>query len=111
MDVETFASEPLSALAQNGLFKQITLDIDEDIASGRVHISERQFLRLYFNGITDVMAFALIDNERRIWGIDRDNIRGWHLHPADNPDSHVAIEPLTIPEITARLAEVVSNQS
>jgi len=40
MDVETFVSELLSALAQNGLFKQITLDIDEDIASGRVHISE-----------------------------------------------------------------------
>ncbi len=66
-------------------------------------------LRFYFNRITGTMAFALIDGQRRIWGIDYDNRRGWHVHPKEDPEDHVGIGPLTVREIVSRLQAVLAN--
>ncbi|MEK7327065.1 MAG: hypothetical protein AAB217_17620 [Chloroflexota bacterium] len=109
MNTKTFSSELLSALAGTNLFQHVSLSAEGPIADGRAYISEDKFLNFYFNEETGTLAFALIDREKRAWGIDRDNLRGWHLHPSDNPDSHVTIEPMTISEIIARLSDVLSN--
>jgi len=65
------------------------------------------FLRFYFNKISGTLAFALIEKQKRIWGIDHDNRRGWHLHPEENPSEHVGIEALTVPEIVRRLQNLL----
>ena len=64
------------------------------------------FLQVYFNAQTETTAFALIKEDKRAWGIDFDSIRGWHLHPVENPDDHLIIETKTIKEIIAHLAKV-----
>ena len=60
-------------------------------------------MRYYFNEVTGTLAFALIENQQRIWGIDFDNRRGWHLHPIEKPADHIPIEPLAVPEIVMHL--------
>lgn len=35
--------------------------------------------------------------------------RGWHLHPVDDPADHVAVEPLSVLEIIARLRDVLES--
>ena len=67
------------------------------------------FLEFYFNEQTGTIAFALIRDQGKIWGIDRDNIRGWHLHPLENPMGHVGIEKLSVSEIVERLRAVLKD--
>jgi len=65
-----------------------------------------QFLQIYFNSQTGTIAFSLIREDRRIWGIDFDYLRGWHLHPVDKPEGHMLINRKNIKEIIADFAEV-----
>ncbi len=107
MDVRAFADELLRALADTGLFERVALQTEGPVASGYAYVREDLFLRFYFNESTGTIAFALIENQQRIWGIDYDNRRAWHLHPADNPAEHVKIEPLSVSEVVVRLQNVL----
>ncbi len=69
------------------------------------------FLEIYFNEVTTTIAFALIKDKKRIWGIDKDRIRGWHEHPIKTPGSHVKIQPLNIRIIVEKLAMVIKTIS
>ena len=108
MDVRSFADELLPALAATGLFERVALQTEGPIANGYDYVHEALFLRFYFNEATGTTAFALIDNQRRIWGVDYDNRRGWHLHPTDDSTDHVDIAPLSVSEIIEQLQEVLS---
>jgi len=79
------------------------------VVSGRAYIDAGLFLEFYFNEQTGTMALALIEGQGRIWGIDRDNIRGWHLHPLENPIEHVEIEELSVSKIVERLGSVLEE--
>lgn len=107
MDVRTFAADLLHALADTGLFERVDLSTEGPIVDGYAYVRDDLFVRFYFNQRTQTIAFALIEGEERVWGIDRDNRRGWHLHPADNPANHIAIEPLSVSDIVARLRDVL----
>lgn len=111
MDVKSFVDELLAALAATGRFAHVSMQTEGPIASGRAYVQGPvdQFLRVYFNAITGSIAFALIRDQQRIWGVDYDNRRGWHLHPADNPAEHLEIAPLPISEIVSMLSEVLSS--
>jgi hypothetical protein len=81
MDVKTFADQVLSVLADTGLFDRVDLQTEGPIAKGYAFgyvkesdlIGENLLLRFYFNEVTGTIAFALIEKEQRIWGIDYDN--------------------------------------
>lgn len=110
MDVRSWADELLSALADTGLFEQVALRTEGPIADGHARVHEDLFLRFYYNAVTGTIAFALIEKQQRIWGVDYDNRRGWHLHPADNPTVHVESDPLSVSDIVACLQDVLTKQ-
>jgi hypothetical protein len=107
MDVEAFSAELLRALAASGIFDAVSLQTEGPVAKGRAQAGEGLFLRFYFNEITGTLAFALIRGEDRIWGLDHDSLRDWHLHPASAPSTHVPVEPVSVTEIVTRLREVI----
>jgi hypothetical protein len=115
MDVHEFATELLQGLTDIALFDQVTLHSEGPIANGRAFFEDdiNLFLRFYYNSKTGTLAFALIENKRRIWGIDYDSRRGWHLHPADDPTAHEPISKMPIQEIVMTLGTVLTkhNQS
>ena len=84
MDVAQFVDELLSALADTGFFELVTLQVEGPIVHGHAYVREDLFLRFYFNEVSGTIAFALIEEQSRIWGIDFDNRRGWHLHSASS---------------------------
>jgi hypothetical protein len=63
-------------------------------------------IEVYFNERTQTLAVAWIVEAQRTWGIDRDNLRGWHRHPAANPEEHQAISAMSIEDIILELREV-----
>lgn len=107
MDVRSFASELLRALATVKEIERVVLQSEGPVVKGRAYVTAEMFLEFYFNEKTGTMAFALIRDQDRVWGIDRDNIRGWHLHPLENPAQHVEIEELSVSEIVERLSAVL----
>ena len=107
MGVRGFVSELLRVLATVEAIERVALQSEGPVVNGRAYVTAEMFLKFYFNEKTGTMAFALIRDRGRIWGIDRDNIRGWHLHPLENPVEHVGIEPLSVSEIVERLRAVL----
>ncbi len=49
---------------------------------GRARLKKNRYLQIYFNELTGTTAFALIEQEKRIWGIDFDNMRYARMAPA-----------------------------
>jgi len=110
MDIRDFLMELLPSLARLELVRDIDLRVESVTVSGRIFLEGSAFLEIYYNEVTGTIAFALIEGGRRVWGIDRDNIRGWHRHPPSEPSSHLEISPLSISEIVAELAEVLKRK-
>ena len=106
MDVSNFTSDLLSELARLDFVERVELETEAIIVRGRAYLQEDMFIEIYFNERTNTTAFALIKEQDRIWGIDRDAIRGWHEHPFKNPNSHVEIKPVSIAEIISKLRGV-----
>ena len=106
MDVKTFVIELLSALGELDFVQDIDLQVEGLVISGRIALKEDRFLETYFNESTETIAFALVGQGKRLWGIDRDKIRGWHMHPLGKSKEHVAIRSLSVVEITQELTKV-----
>jgi len=106
MDVRAFAEELLDALAGVPEVERVALQAEGPVVSGRAYLRGEMFLSFYYNEETGTVAFALIKGQDRMWGIDCDAIRGWHLHPLEAPECHVEIPPLGVSDVIQRLAEV-----
>ncbi len=52
----------------------------------RVNVTTGGFIDAFYNEQTGTTAFALIRQDRRVFGAD--NTGGWHIHPFVNPDRH-----------------------
>lgn len=111
MDIAAFVHHLLRHASALDCFERIGLQVEGPIAQGHGYISADVFLRFYFNEKTGTIAFALIQHGERVWGIDRDNARGWHLHPADAPTSHVAIEAQTVGSMLDLLKTVLDARA
>lgn len=105
MDLKGFLSELVSNLAHLDFVASIDLRTEVCTVKGRVHLKARGFLEVYFNEQTQTVAVAWIEGEQRKWGIDRDNLRGWHRHPLENPAEHEEISTMSITDIIKELAE------
>jgi len=87
MTLEAFEAQVTSACAAASIVIGVSI-----VASGvtwirlRAHLADGTFADAFYNEATGKTAFALIKNERRIFGAD--NTGGWHWHPFDAPDSH-----------------------
>jgi hypothetical protein len=105
MELRAFLTELLANLAPLDFVASLDLRTEVFTVKGRVFFKEQGFLEVYFNEQAQTLAVAWIEGEKRRWGIDRDNLRGWHRHPFENPEDHQAIPPLSIAEILKELEE------
>ena len=110
MKVQQFVDELLQELVAVDQFTQIAVQTEGPTVRVNAYVAGRDncFLRSYFNETTGTIAFALIEQQQRIWGIDCDNRRGWHKHPVQDPTQHIESGPLSIQEIVAELQNVLT---
>jgi len=105
MDVDTFLSSLLEALSDRTFVEAVDLHTEAVIVKGRVILEDDRFLQVYFNEDTGTTAFALIEDEQRIWGADYDALRGWHVHPIGRPDDHQDVDSMAPHEVVDALEE------
>jgi len=106
MDVAQFLISLLHAFSALDFVEKVDLHREVFILKGRVILKKNRFLQIYFNEITETTAFALVEGNKRIWGVDFDKIRGWHMHPLENPETHRIISSTTIEQIVNLFADV-----
>ena len=58
------------------------------LLKARVIISGSLFISGYYSPLTKRTAFALINDEKRVFGADDND--GWHLHPLKQEEKHVS---------------------
>jgi len=109
MTVADFVSDLLAALTQFEVSQQVTVEAEGPTVSGRAFLAEEMFLAFYFNQKTGTQAFALVKGSQRLWGIDFDNMRGWHLHPLEAPEQHLTIESQTVSDIIQQFSTVTTK--
>lgn len=100
MDINRFLSELLQEISHLDFVDSIDLHLEVITIKGRVILKkETQFIEIYYNEQTGTIAFALIENNKRLWGIDYDNVRNWHEHPLEDTLTHKTIPKKSISEI------------
>ena len=104
MDISQFLSLLLHELSNLEFVEKVDFHTEVFILKGRVFLQKERFLQVYFNELTGTVAFALIEQGKRVWGVDYDKGRGWHLHSVDHPEAHENINPPTIEEMVAFLS-------
>ena len=67
----------------------------------RVQLHGNRFLDLFFREETERIDYALVSDQRRIYGID--NLGGWHEHPLEAPASHQPCDEPSPAEAIRRL--------
>jgi len=105
MDINQFLLSLLHSLSTLDFVEKVDIHTEVFILKGRAILKKGRFLQIYFNEQTGTTACALIEEGKRIWGIDFDNMRGWHLHSIGNPEGHHDIDSMTLEDIIKALAE------
>jgi hypothetical protein len=106
MDISQFLISLLHGLSKLDFVEKVDLKTEVFVLKGRVILKKNRFVQVYFNEVTGTEAFALIEKGKRIWGVDFDNLRGWHVHPLRDLEVHRKTDEKTIDEIIDELAEV-----
>ena len=109
MDINQFLLSLLEGLATLDFVEGVEIHTEVFILKGRAILRKNRFIQIYFNELTGTKAFALIENGKRIWGIDFDNMRGWHCHPLESPETHQNLSMITIEEIIEMLIEIYNT--
>jgi len=109
VDIGSFATELLAALALVESVDRVGLQTEGPTVQGRVYFKSGLFLEVFFNQMTGTMAFALIQEQSRIWGIDHDGLRGWHRHPQGAPSQHVSIPEPAVSDIISEAAMIAGG--
>ena len=106
MELKGVLAELVSGLSRLDFVTSLEVRTEVFTLKGRVYLRSSGFLEVYFNEQTQTLAIAWIANEQRKWGIDHDNLRGWHRHPLANPEEHQTVPVMSIQEIIQELSEV-----
>ena len=109
MDISDFLLSLLNSLSDLKFVEKVDFSTEVFILKGRVWVGGKRYVHVYFNELTGTTAFALIEKGQRIWGIDFDNMRGWHVHPFGETDTHTGISEKSVEEIVKALSKVVNE--
>lgn len=74
-----------------------------------IYLQNGYSIIIFYNQSFSIYSFSLIYQNHRMFGIDCDNRIGWHIHPLNNPDSHIATGEKTLKEIFGIILEIYQN--
>jgi len=96
---------PLSP--KGGIITHTEVNVEGPIMKIRLTIDEKTFIHVFSNNTTKTLAYTSIRESKRIYGIDRDNIRGWHEHPFEDPATHIKCDKVTFKHFLVNVKELL----
>ncbi len=112
-NVKDFLSEVTTLLKRH--FKEFNIEVlieTQKSLKTNIHLAQNLFIAVRYNSRNERMDFALIYNDKRIFGYD--NLKEWHCHPYENPSDHIPCDKPSIEKIIIdikRIYEVVKNHA
>lgn len=107
MDAVESASGVVDACAASPVVEDYDLDVQETVVVRPRLLLSDGFIDVYRNVATGREGFARVRDGRRVFGAD--NTGGWHRHPLEDPESHVASEPVTVEAFLAEVEKVIQG--
>ncbi len=109
MAINKFKTEILRQLSDFEFIEDIKIVQNDTTIRIRIYLKNKILLSIFYNKYLKIQSFALIKNENRIWGFDKDNRFGWHEHTIENPNSHEKVNPHTISQIIDKCKKTCLN--
>ena len=81
---------------------------DNVIVKSRIFLIDNSFIEVYYNYENVKTSFALIKNNKRIFGAD--NLGFWHIHPFNNPKKHVKSDEIKIEDFIKEIKNKLFKQ-
>jgi hypothetical protein len=108
-DISTFLRDLLDACEESKIVSEIKTQVfDNVILKVRIFLKKKNvFIDVFFNSDTDRIAYALIMDNKRIYGAD--NTGGWHVHPFDNPKEHVKEEEIPFADFLKEVEDIFTK--
>lgn len=78
--------------------------LDNAVLKTRIFLIIDAFIDVYYNPSNGTCSYTLIQENRRIYGVDNAFI-GWHVHPFENPDEHRLCDEVTLREFLVAVRE------
>ncbi len=87
MNAFEFTKNVISICSNHALINGVDIILlDEPVSKIKAVINKDTYIAIFYNADTVKYSFALIKNNKRIFGAD--NTRGWHIHPFEDPGIH-----------------------
>jgi len=108
-DISTFLKDVLDACEKSRIVSEIKTQVfDNVVLKVRIFLKKKNvFIDVFFNSDTDRIAYALIMNNKRIFGAD--NTGGWHVHPIDNPQEHINREEMSFVNFLKEVEDIFTG--
>ena len=79
--------------------------LDETVIKIRVILTSGTFINVFYNAATRKCSYALIENDKRVYGVDNAFI-GWHIHPFSDPTQHIESSEVSFEEFLKTVEEL-----
>jgi hypothetical protein len=95
MNAFEFSKQAIHGCSKFSFVQEIEIQLlDEPVVKIKAFIDANTFINIFYNAETLKYSFALVRNNKRIFGAD--NTRNWHIHPFENPDSHLETTEMSL---------------
>lgn len=99
-----FASLIISLCGKYDFIVDYNLSIEDNlIVKSRIFLADSSFIEVYYNSENGKTSFALIENNKRIFGAD--NLGFWHIHPFDNPEKHIKCNEIKMEDFIGKIKD------
>jgi len=84
LNATDFAKDIIDTSVASKIVKTLNIEILENtVVKSRIILIGKSFIDVYYNHENEKTSFALIGDEKRIFGAD--NLDFWHIHPFEIP--------------------------
>lgn len=109
LDVEAFLSQLRSSLEKNFTGYRIEPIFKTPKSfKANVYLGNDLFIAVRYNARNERTDFALIRNDKRIFGYD--NLKEWHYHPFEEPENHIPCEKPSIARIISEIQKIAKKK-
>lgn len=107
MHISEFISSAQEELHRLDYIKEV--EIKSEVFTTRItsQVNEKLSIKIFYDEKTGTISYALLNQQRRIWGVDYTEMSDWHEHTFEDPESYISIQPKNTHEVIQKLNTIL----